>query len=257
MKKLSFLLLLCVFASAQNSWSQIETPKEKESPKEKEAPKEKEEEMEIVEVPDRGFGGTEVFFTANFSATNRSLITNEGLFADTLGERAKELGLNVWSFGIGFRSQINPYLAWQGGLSLMRNGESYDFRGTDTAFSYQTIYTYVAMPLKILYTYGNKCRVYGAAGLVPQMFFGYRQDQQFETTLNATGEETIQLKSGYNTFAMSAVFNVGVQAYFENKISLFIEPEYRYQFTNSYVKTDGLKHFANALGVNFGISYTL
>lgn len=257
MKKLSFLLLLCVFACAQNSWSQIETPKEKEEPKEKEAPKEKENEIKVSEMPTDEYGGTEVFFLTNFSATNRSLVTNEGLFADTLGERANEGGLNIWSFGIGFRSQLKPYLAWQGGLSLLRNGESYDFRGTDTAFSYQTSYTYVAMPIKLLYTYGKKYRVYGAVGLVPQMFFGYKQEQQFETTLNATGEETIKLKTGYNTFVMSTVLNIGVQAYFQNKFSLFLEPEYRYQFTNSYVKTDGLKHYASAFGFNLGLTYTL
>ena len=212
---------------------------------------------EAVMIPSRVYGGTEVIAYANWSRTNRVLTVNEGLFADTLGERSNELGLDIWSFGVGFRSQITNHLTWQGGIALTRNGETYDFQGTDTAFSYQTRYTYVTMPIKLFYTYGNRYKVYAGGGVIPQMFYAYRQDQQWTTTKNATDEETIKARNGYNSFVMSFAFNVGFQMYTKKNMSIFVEPEYRYQFINSYEKTDGLRHYGRAFGVNLGLTYTL
>lgn len=41
-------------------------------------------------------GATEVYFITNWSRTFRRLEVNEGLFGDTLGQRAFEDPLNSW-----------------------------------------------------------------------------------------------------------------------------------------------------------------
>ena len=50
---------------------------------------------------------TSLYFNTNWSYTPRKLEVNEGLFGDSLGERANETAGNRWSFGLGFRNQIH------------------------------------------------------------------------------------------------------------------------------------------------------
>ncbi len=225
------------------------------------APEEKEEAVAQILPEKEGTGTTEVIGYAGWGSSNRVLIENpakSGIFADSLGERANEGSLNIWSFGIGLRSQIHRGLWWQGGLSILRNGESYDFRDTDTSFSYQTSYTYIAMPLKLAYVYEmGIVKLYASGGIVPQMFFRYRQEQQWETKLNATGDATIKENTGYNTFVMSWVGSIGAQVKTGKNMSIFLEPEYRHQFISSYTKTDGYQHFGRVFGLNMGLVYTL
>lgn len=252
MKMKNIFLVLCLVFGVNTTYGQIEI-----SYDEDDADTDTIESAKLNDLSLKVYGGTEIIGYANWSRTNRELSVNEGLFADSIGQRGDELGLDIWSFGVGFRSRVSRFLTWQGGIAITRNGETYDFRDTDTAFSYQTRYTYITMPIKLFYTYGNRYKVYAGGGLIPQMFYAYRQDQQWETKKNATGDETIQSKNGYNSFVMSFAFNVGFQMYTQNNMSIFVEPEYRYQFINSYVKTDGLKHYGRAFGVNLGLTYTL
>lgn len=250
---MKFGLVLGVIAVSSLVHGQIEIKSTPEKTDEKDV-------MELEPEKKPKESTTEVYGFMNWSATNRKLVENtsgNGLFADTLGERANEIGLNVWSFGLGLRSEIKGNWMWQGGITFMRNGESYLYEDVDTSFSYQTYYNYIAMPLKVVYAYGDKFKVYGGAGIVPQMFFSYRQEQQWTTTKNVTGSETIKTRNGYNTFVMSFAASIGFQMRVQNNVSLFVEPEYRYQFINSYTKTDGLQHFGRAIGLNLGFTYKL
>lgn len=205
---------------------------------------------------------TEVFAFANWSQTSRILESNPangGIFGDTLGIRADELSLNVWSYGIGIRSELKKNFLWQGGISWIRNGETFDFEATDSdsTFRYQTFYNYIAMPLKLMYRYGTRVSVYGAVGIVPQMFFSYRQEQQWTTVDNTASDEQIRTRNGYSSFVMSGVLNLGVQLRMNSGVSVFLEPEYRFQFTDSYEETDSFEHFGRAIGLNMGITYPL
>lgn len=247
MKRIQFLLVAGIIILSGHGYSQIEVSSDKDDTQIKEIVIDKEPLVLKSEVI--GYSG--------WFSTNRNLIVNDGIFADTLGSRALETGLPVWSFGLGIRSQINSSFWWQGGISVIRNGEAHSYTENDTTYSYQTKYAYVGMPLKFLYAYGSKKRLYGGVGIVPQIFMGYRQDSQWESTSGGSGEETFKTTSGYNMFVLNAIGNVGVHLSSKTRTSLFIEGEYRYQFTNSYLKTDGLKHFGRALGFNFGLAYTL
>jgi len=228
--------------------AQIEISKETEKKKKVEKPK-----KEID-------NGTEIFFISNWSSTNRKLQENQkkdGLYGKPLGERANENKLNIWSFGIGMRNRIGTYLSWEGGLSYMRNGESYLFEGVDTSYQYQTTYSYICMPVKIMYTYGDKVKLLAGGGVVPQMFLKYRQDREWTTALNATEKKTEKTSSGYNSFVVSAVLNIGVQLNMGKRTSLLFMPEYRFQLSSSYEKIDPYVHFGRAIGFNMGLTYQL
>ena len=137
-------------------------------------------------------------------------------------------------------------------------GESYLFEDTDTSHQYVTTYSYVGMPLKVLFTYGEKdFRFFAGIGIVPQMFVRYQQDREWMTTVDETIKESEKTKSGYNSFVLSAVANVGVQINLGSKASFLFMPEYRYQLVTSYQKQDDYKHFGRALGFNFGLSFAL
>lgn len=237
------LILIGMTLLFQNGWSQIEISEETQ-----------EEEPKVVSVDMRD---NEVFLLANWSSTNRKLIENDAPFGDTLGYRADETKLNRWSYGLGIRSRLNEYLSWEGGISLLRNGETYRFEDTDTVYTYTTSYMYIGMPFKVLFTYGRRFRFYAGAGMIPQVFLQYRQEQGWLTSTGYGGENTVVTNNGYNTFVLSMVFNAGLQADLTKNMAVFIMPEYRHQLTSSYEKQDDYKHFSRALGLNMGLTYKL
>jgi hypothetical protein len=200
---------------------------------------------------------TEVFVLSNFSITNRSLVENVGLFGDTLGIRADEQKLNAWSFGLGLRNKITESVAWEGGISILRNGESYLFEATDTLSSYETRYTYIGMPLKVNYLIGNKVQFIAAAGIIPQMFMRYSQVGMNEDSEGTETDFEFKTRSGYNSFVLSGVLNVGVQLQLSDRMKFFFIPEFRYQFTSSYTDKDPYIHKGRAIGANFGLTVGL
>lgn len=200
---------------------------------------------------------TEAYFHAGWASTSRKLVENDAPFGDTLGNRVFEGKLNRWSYGVGFRSRINQYLSWEGGISLLRNGESYLYEAADTMYSYNTTYMYIGMPVKIMFTYGQQIRVYAGGGILPQMFVQYRQDQEWLTTLDYREKNTFTTNNGYNSFVFSLVFNAGVQMDITKNMAMYVMPEFRYQLTSSYEKQADFKHYGRALGLNLGLTYKL
>lgn len=247
--QLTGLFFACFIATS--AFAQIELGGEEDQ-----SNKKKEEVVEVKEKREQD-GATEIYFVTNWSHTSRKLEMNDAPFGKPLGEREFENPLNKWSFGIGFRNKINPFLTFQGGISYLRNGESYLFEDTDTLFKYTTTYSYIAMPLKVLFTYGNDVSFMAGGGLTPQLFQGYVQEQEWRDAVDATGDETIKAKNGYSSFALSAAFNIGVQLKFSDNWSLLFMPEYRIQLTDTYEKTDGLNHFGRALGFDLGLTLKL
>lgn len=239
-----------------NSFAQIELGGEGSSTEEKTKKAEKKEEKKIDLLLDHE-PTTEIFGGANWSVSNRKLIENPSIFGDSLGIRANEVALNTWSFGIGLRNRINQYLMWEGGIAYLRNGESYSFEDIDSSYSYQSTYTYVGMPLKLYFTYGNKVRLQVGGGLIPQMFVNFKQSSNWTNAQDESDSEEIKTKIGYNSFVVSAVANIGISYRFENNWGVYLMPEYRYQLGSSYLKTNKFKHYGSALGVSFGLSKSL
>lgn len=203
---------------------------------------------------------TEFFVITNWSSTTRKLIenpTNGGVFAHPLGERENETTLNTWSYGIGIKDRIHEYLTWEGGISFLKNGEQYSYETTDTLFSYTTTYSYISMPVKLYFTYGDNIKLLAGGGLIPQMFLKYKQDRIWINANNTKTTENYSTQNGYNSFVISAVANIGVQVSMGNRASLLFMPEYRIQLSSSNIKESPYKHFGRALGFNIGLSYFL
>jgi hypothetical protein len=202
-------------------------------------------------------GATSIFASATWNSTNRTLVPNDGLFGKPLGYRADETKLNVWSFTLGFRSQLHKNIAWEGAVSYMRNGESYSFEDTDTSYMYESRYSYIAVPMKLFYTYGSDIKLLVGAGIVPQMFTGFKQDIEYEGEKNATIKEEVKTRIGYNSFVLSTVFNVGAQFKVGDRWSVLILPEYKLQLTSSLEKNAAYKHKASTFGGHIGLVFDL
>lgn len=197
---------------------------------------------------------TAAYLVTNWSKAYRLLEKNGDIYGDTLGIRADERNLTTWSFGIGMQSQINKHVMWDGGISFLRNGESYSYSASDTSFSYQKFYSYISMPVRINYTIGKDLKFYVGAGMIPQMFTGYRQETQWTTSTDAKVEETVKTKIGYSSVVLSSVFNVGLILNFKNNWALMVSPEARIQLTSSYPRLDGFIHKGRAYGITFGLT---
>lgn len=201
---------------------------------------------------------TTSFFTiANWSNTFRRLEENDGLFADSLGVRADETSYNRWSFGIGIRSMLTNHLMFEGGLSYTRNGEQYSFSDIDTSHTYTSQYSYIAMPIKLYYTFGKRFKVLVGVGIVPQIFQGYKQNITWESTDKTDGSEEIKTKQGFNSFVISAVANLGIEYEYSSKMSILFIPEYKTQLNSSLDENDSYKHFGRSIGFNLGLTYKL
>lgn len=196
---------------------------------------------------------TSIYFITNYSLNNRTLSENGELFGDTLGPRADEFGLKSWSFAVGLQNKLSENFFWDGGIGWYRNGEQYLFEETDTMFAYQNIYNYVVMPIRINAAFGETLRWSIGAGLMPQMFAGYRQEQQWKTTTSSTGDETIKTTIGYNSFLISTLFNASITIDMSMGWSLLISPEARFQLNTSYGKYSPYIHKNRSYGVTFGL----
>ena len=246
---LTCVILVCLVGS-NDLMAQVELSKETTKEKKKE---EKKKERKNKETD----GVTSLYLSTNWSYTTRKLIENDGYFGDSLGARADETGIGNWSFAIGFRNQLNDYLAWEGGVAFYQNGEQYNFEGADTLYRYQSKYMYIAVPIKVYFTYGSSFKLLAGVGLVPQMFVGYRQDLNYKSPLGEEISEEIKLKSGYNPFVVSASFNLGTEIQLSESWSVLILPEYKLQLNSTFEKNDSYKHFGRSLGVNVGFTVKL
>lgn len=248
----AFILLFALLFCRTVAFSQILIGEPQLDAKSTTKKKEKKSDSDSTKVK-KELTGTSIYFVTNWSATNRNLTENGDLFGEPLGERANEIGLNTWSFGIGFQNDFSKHFMWDGGISFLRNGESYSFVGTDTAYSYQTTYSYISMPLRVNYFVGKDFKFYVGGGLIPQMFMGYKQDRQWTRSDNSDESETVKLKSGYNPFVISTVVNVGMMMNFNNGWSLLVSPEARFQLNSSYMNQDAYVHKGKAYGITFGL----
>jgi len=200
---------------------------------------------------------TSVFLTTIWSCSNRIIEPNDGFFGEPLGYRINENKLSNWSFSLGFRSKIHKNIAWEGAISYLRNGESYLYEDLDTLYSYESQYSYIAVPLKIFFTYGDNIRLLVGGGILPQMFTGFKQNIESEDSNNVILKEELKTKIGYNSFVASIACNLGVQFNLVNSWSILLLPEYRLQLMSSLDRNAAYKHRAYSLGGHIGFVFEL
>lgn len=247
------ILILSFFFISLTSFGQIQVGGDvkEEKPEKKEKPVKQVEEKKSDDA-------TEVFFGANWSKTNRRLETNKNIFGDTIGARSNEIGIGAWSVGLGIRTKLNKFLLFEGGISYLQNGETYNFQGTDTSHSYTNKYSFIGMPLKLYYYYEVKdFRFQIGIGGIPQMSLKFKQNSTTVDTEGTETSESIETKVGMNSFVISAVANVLIQYEFMPTWGIYVSPEYRTQLNSSYLTSDKFKHYGNAFGVSFGLVKSL
>jgi hypothetical protein len=200
-------------------------------------------------------GNTFINFSSNWSATSRSLVENKPPFGDSLGYFKNETALNTWSFGLSISNKVNSFLKWEGGISMLRNGEKYAFAQGDSSYIHNTRYSYIGMPLKLVFNYGETVNFFGGFGIIPQIFLGYNKAINWTDNEGKGDGETLKVKEGYapSSFVLSTVFNVGVAMKLHEKWSVFVSPEYRLQLNSTFDEKDSYIHKARAIGFSFGL----
>ncbi len=260
MEKITFALFLFFLTLPALSDAQIitnEKPTPKPVPKEEVKPEPKEVIPEDTVKPNYYPEDIALFFEFSPTNTNPYLQENPSVFGKPLGERANERAANIWSFALGFRAPMGRYFAFQSGISVLRNAEEYDFSGVDTSFSYRTTYTYLAMPLKVYFEFGNRVRGKVGAGVIPQMLNGYSQKQEWTTSLGNRDRNTVTSRNGLSSFVVSATVSAGVSFRYSENISLYFVPEYRMQLNSTYLNEYPYIHKVNAFALSFGLYYHL
>lgn len=237
-------IFLCLFL-AFSSYSQIEISKEKQL-KEKKI-------RTTFESIDSSY--TEVLIGANYGFTNRLLIENEGLFGDSLGQKAQEEGLNAWSFGLIMRNRFHPHFAWTGGIRYLQNGETYRFEEGDSLYAYENKYRYVSMPIRLEFFYGKRFGVSAGVGIEPQMLSGFNQALRYKDSLGVEQEENFSAKDGFSSFVLSVNATIGMYYCINRQFTVHLTPEYRRQLTSSFDKYAPYKHYGYAWGVNLMLGY--
>lgn len=200
---------------------------------------------------------TYAFLEFNRTNSYRTLAENKLFISYPLGERVNEKPLNVWSYFLGMNTGLSRFLRFEGGISYMQTGEQYNFEGTaesDSTFSYQTKYRYFAMPCQLKFESGKNWRISLGAGLLPQLYNAYRQEQQWTTELGGKKENTIKSNNTCNSFALSLISSLGLHYFSDRNWGIFLKMTYRQQVTNTFTKYGDYEHQARGLGYSLGIS---
>ena len=201
---------------------------------------------------------TYVFFNTNILNSYRSLAPNESHLNTPLGLRANESPLVCTSFTIGVSIPVKKFLKVNTGLSFTQNGESYTWNSTDndSSFMYSSVYRYIALPISLSTSYGKKIKVRVSAGLVPSIFSGYKQNQEWTDADGSEYDEEITIQDDLNFFKLSAQASIGIE-YFFGKLSVRAAYLYIQQLNNSYKEFEDYIHRENAQGGQLTLTYFL
>jgi hypothetical protein len=202
---------------------------------------------------------TSFYFESQRMVLFRSLVSNDAFLPTPLGERANETELTAWSQQLGICMGLSQHFYLDGGVSFMQNGEAYAFSSldTDSTFAYQTRYRYLALPLQLKMTFGDKLKFYGGAGIVPGLYQGYKQDLQWSNALGAKYDDQITVNNAMNSFTISWLASVGITAPLGNNYALRFGALYRKQLNNSYSPYEDYIHKSYGWGFNIGLSKLL
>ncbi|MFM8596919.1 MAG: outer membrane beta-barrel protein [Flavobacteriales bacterium] len=199
---------------------------------------------------------TQLFFGTTRAQVYRSLLPNENFLAVPLGERGREVPMYAWSQQLGIQVGLSKHFLIEGGLSYMQNGEGYSWKAldTDSSFSYQTRYRYLALPIQLKCSFGQKFSFYTGAGFIPALYLSYVQDQQWTNPFGAKYDNQIKVNNTMNSFAFAWTCSAGFELPLNPTLRLRVGLQYRQQLTNSYDPYQDYIHKSKAFCYNFGLS---
>lgn len=202
---------------------------------------------------------TRYYFESQRMEMFRSLVSNDAFLPTPLGTRADEIAQKAWSHQIGICMGLSKNFYLDGAVSWLQNAEAYTFaaQDSDSTFAYQTRYRYLALPLQMKVTFGQKIKFYSGLGLVPALYQGYRQDLQWSNPLGAKYDDQVKVNNTMNSFTLSWLCSAGFEANLDNNYSLRLGLLYRSQLNNSYSPYEDYIHKSKGWGLNFGVSKNL
>lgn len=249
MKKLLLpITLLFVFASS----AQIITEEKKDS-------EEKNEEVKEQEGSEAKKSGIEIYAGFSPAYTYRTLKENEGLFGDSLGERANEVGEWVSSFELGVRNDLSDNLQLQFGVGFARNRESYSYDSTesDSVYRYVNTYRHISFPIRLSYEFGDEIAFFGGIGLMPKAFLSMKKVETMIDINNQENDYTTVEREGFNFFVVDAIGSLGTKIQFNPHYGIFATLEARRQLTNNFTDQESYIRKPYAFGFNMGIQIYL
>lgn len=221
-------------------------------------PEKEKEQKEIIEekTPKNGF---EVYFGVAPAYTYRTLLVNEGLFGDPLGERENEVGEWISSLELGVRNELTNNLQLQFGIGYARNRESYAFEDMelDSLYRYTNTYRHISFPIRLNYQVGNEIALFGGIGFMPKAFLSMEKVETVIDINNQEAEITSLERDGFNFFVIDAMASIGTKIAFNEHYGIFALFEARRQLTNTFDNQQPYIRQPYALGFNAGIQVYL
>ena len=198
-----------------------------------------------------------LYFGVDVLHSFRELNPNVDYLNNELGERANEIPRWMSGYSLRIAMPVLKFLKINGGIAFQQNGESYEWTSSvsDSSFSYQTSFRYIAMPIQLVVEYGNKLCFYGAFGMSPAIFNSYNQKRQWTTGMGSSSSEETNIQDDCNSFILSFQGDLGVHYAINDFIGIQLTGQYRKQLNNTYKEFEDYIHKASALGFNFAISY--
>jgi len=203
---------------------------------------------------------TQVCFEA-FSFNSQRILTPNPDFLNTpLGERANEVPLRLWSYGLGLQTGLGRWMRLDIGLNFIQNGERYAYSDSqsDSTFQYENRYRYIGMPLSLNFHWGNAFKVFAGPGITPMIFNQFVKNTQWTTTLGSKNDEKLREKNNeYASSAFEVFGQMGVQWIAKNGWGGMFKVVYRKQVSNTYSKYNEAIHSTYGWGFGFGITKKL
>jgi|GEM_PF-231308 len=236
------LVVICILFNSLHAQIITETPPQKNEKDKKDMGPEK------IAPSD-----TDIYFGVSPMYTFRTLVTNEGLFGEEVGDREQEFGSWVSSYGIGLRSGISKHFLLDFGFGVSRNREAFSINEPDSLFEYTSTYRQIAIPIQLGYTYGEEISFFMSLGLMPKAFLSQRKDILFRDQSGFEVEETEIIKNGYEQFLVDAIGRVGFRFQTSNKLGIYLMGEGFYQLSNNY--TDQGPYIRRPFGIGLSMGF--
>ena len=203
---------------------------------------------------------TQVCFEAFSFSSHRMLSPNPDFLNTPLGERAKEVPLRLWSYGLGLQTGLGKWLRFDGGLQFVQNGEQYDYSDaqSDSTFHYENRYRYIGMPLSLNVHWGNAFKIFAGPGITPLIFSQFVQNTRWTSALGSKEDDKIKVKNNeYASSALEVFGQIGAQWTGKSGWGGMVKAVYRKQVTNTYSKYNEAVHSSFGWGIGVGITKKL
>ena len=201
---------------------------------------------------------TNIFFNVDVVSCFRELVPNASHLNTPLGKRADETPLTLPSYTLGISIPLTKWLKINTGLSMLQNGEAYNWYSSvdDSSYSYTSVFRYVSMPIALSAAYGKKLKLHVGLGIIPGIFTSYKKSEAWtdEDGTNSSEETTIQ--DDLNSFSIAAQATMGFE-YFFKSFSIRVSYIYRRQLNNTYNEFEDYIHRSIASGGQIAFTYFL